>query len=237
MTGATAAWATEATRVLTERYQATGWAMQAIAGSLAMICTTAQQAIDSRRREGLLPDEPAWRLSAAFGEAGAHWSRAAAWPPHLRLGGSTRTLRGLTRDLREHVTGPAPLLADLHHVLNLLRPVAHQHVAVLERMVFRNELWVHASAIGALGRGHRGWFREPRGSLEGLSVLRAAQAGTREYEEAVGGLASAGRSYTHPSSRPTLEMERDPSAIGLASMSMSVVRHARSVAGPVTPSP
>jgi|GEM_PF-2356896 len=176
--GAVAGWAAEATRVLGERYRTSSWAVQAVAGTIALLSQVTMDAVDTHRREGRLPEAAARAASSALADSVTCWTAAASWPPHLRLGGQSRDLRRLVNDLRDEcVAKPGPRLVDLHHALVLVEPVAGLHATVMERLVTHHELWVHGPALGKPGGHVEGWVREPWWSTQGLFLLRASQAG------------------------------------------------------------
>lgn len=76
--GAVTRWAAEATLVLQERYRASGWAMQAIAGNLALLSHTAGHAVNLAAATGDITMTQADSMAGWFTEAARHWRTAAA---------------------------------------------------------------------------------------------------------------------------------------------------------------
>lgn len=176
--GAVTAWADEAKPVLTERYRVSGWALQAIAGDLALLSHVALRTIDHARTNGLVTPERAVEASAALLRALTSWRAAAAWPPNIRLGGITSELGRAVRDLREAFgAGPAPNVATLRHLLGIAVPIGRLHAERMERLVVGHELWVHGPSLGPAAGEARGWIREPWWSNQGIALAHAASAG------------------------------------------------------------
>lgn len=199
--GAAVAWARVATETLTERYRISSWAMQAIAGDLALLCRTTRSAVLAATSRGELPPPTANQLSASLDASTRAWRAAATWPPSLRLGGRNSDLRDASRDLREAIaTGPAAKLGSWRRVLGVVTPVALGHAAVMQSLVRRHELWIHSSAVDP-DYGHaRGWGREPRWSQQGKPLLAAALTGSRALDNAVSVLGTCPQRDTSNSS-------------------------------------
>lgn len=177
LTGAATAWADEAVLVLAERYRTSGWAMQAIAANLALISQTAHTAVQQAARRGELPDLGRMATQPLAGSVTA-WRAAAAWPPHLRLGGKTMELRALTRDLHHQLlTDPPASLADTRALLRIAVPVAEAHTTTMDRLVLGHELWIHGPSLGPSAGYIPGWAREPWWSHQGLTLMKTAQIG------------------------------------------------------------
>ena len=176
--GAIAAWVEEATQLLGDRYRLGSWAMQSIAGTIALLSQVTAGVVDSHRREGRLSEGAARAAGSALAESVRCWSTAARWPPHLRLGGKNREFRRLANDLRDEcLAKPVPRLSDLHHALALIEPVAGLHATVMGQLVTHHELWVHGPALGKPGGDIQTWIREPWWSGQGMPLLRASDAG------------------------------------------------------------
>jgi hypothetical protein len=182
--GAMVAWADETLLVLGERHRTTSWAMQAIAGNLALISHTAHNAIEQAIKNGGLPaaTRPA---SEALESSVTAWRAAATWPPCLRLGGATTGLQVLTRDLQQHLReAPPRTIADTRNLLHLALPVAEAHVATMDRLVRTHDLWIHGPSLGPSAGYMPSWEREPWWSHQGLSMAKAAQLGHRTLSKA-----------------------------------------------------
>ncbi len=199
--GAAVAWAHLASETLTERYRVSSWAMQAIAGDLALLSHTARSAVLAAGSRGELPRPSASQLVDSLDASARAWRAAAAWPPYLRLGGRNFDLREASRDLREAIaTGPAATLGSWRRVLGVATPVALGHAAVMQSLVSRYELWIHSSAVDP-DYGHaRGWGREPRWSQQGKPLLAAALTGSRALDNAVSVLGTCPQRDTTSSS-------------------------------------
>jgi hypothetical protein len=199
--GAAVAWARTASETLTERYRISSWAMQAIAGDLALLSHTARSAVRAAGSRGELPPQTASRLSDSLHASTRAWRAAAAWPPYLRLGGRSLDLREASRDLRETIaTGATATLATWRRVLGVAMPVALSHAAVMRSLVRGHELWIHSSAVDPADGYARGWGREPRWSQQGQPLLAAALAGSRALDDAVSLLSTCPQRDTSSSS-------------------------------------
>ena len=199
--GATVAWADEALLVLTDRYRVSGWAMQAIAGNLALISHTARVAVQAATPDGRLPagDQGS---AHALAESSTAWRAAATWPPHVRLGGKATELRALTRDLQQQLAGDPPrALVDTRDLIRLALPVAQAHTAMMDNLVAKHELWVHGPSLGPSAGDLRGWAREPWWSNQGVPMMNAARIGLQALDGASAALVSEA-SRTSPSSLP-----------------------------------
>ena len=187
--GALVAWADEALLVLGERHRTTSWAMQAIAGNLALISHTAHNAIEQAIKNGRLP-EAARPTSETLASSVTAWRAAATWPPYLRLGGETTDLRVLTRDLQQHLREDPPrTIADTRNLLHLALPVAEAHVATMDRLVRTHDLWIHGPSLGPSAGYIPSWEPEPWWSHQGLSLAKTAQIGHQALSKASATLA------------------------------------------------
>jgi len=188
--GAMVGWVDEALLVLNERHRTTSWAMQAIAGSLALISHTSQNAIEQAIHNGRLPaaTRPA---SEALERSVTAWRAAATWPPYLRLGGETIDLRVLTRDLQQHLhEDPPRTIADTRNLLHLALPIAKAHAATMDRLVRTHDLWIHGPSLGPSAGYIPSWEPEPWWSHQGLSLAKTAQLGHRALSKASATLAA-----------------------------------------------
>jgi hypothetical protein len=184
--GATAAWAHLASETLTERYRVSSWALQAIAGDLALLSHTTRSAVLAAASRGELAPQAAAEVSASLDASTHAWRTAAAWPPYLRLGGRNVDLREASRDLREAIAiGPTATLGSWRRVLGVAMPVALGHAAVMRSLVRKHELWIHSSAVDPVDGYARAWGREPRLSQQGQPLLAAALVGSRALDDAV----------------------------------------------------
>jgi hypothetical protein len=184
--GAAVAWAHLASETLSERYRISSWAMQAIAGDLALLSHTARSAVLAAAGSRELPPPSASRLSDSLDASVRAWRTAATWPPYLRLGGRNVDLREASRDLREAIaTDPSATLGSWRRVLGMATPVALGHAAVMRSLVRKHELWIHSSAVDPADGYARGWGREPRWSQQGQPLLAAALTGCRALDDAV----------------------------------------------------
>jgi hypothetical protein len=184
--GAAVAWARTASETLTERYRISSWAMQAIAGDLALLSHTARLAVVAAASRGELLPPTAGQISDSLDASARAWRTAATWPPYLRLGGRNSDLRAASRDLREAIaTGTAAGLGSWRRVLGVATPVALGHAAVMQSLVRRHELWIHGSAVDPDYGYARGWGREPRWSQQGQPLVAASLDGCRDLDGAV----------------------------------------------------
>lgn len=199
--GAAVVWAHVASETLTERYRISSWAMQAIAGELALLSHTARSAVLAAASRGELSPQTASQLSDSLHASTRAWRAAAAWPPYLRLGGRSLDLREASRDLRETIaTGATATLATWRRVLGVAMPVALSHAAVMRSLVRRHELWIHSSAVDPADGYARGWGREPRWSQQGQPLLAAALDGCRALDNTVSLLGTLAHGDTSGSS-------------------------------------
>ena len=199
--GAAVAWAHCASETLTERFRISSWAMQAIAGDLALLSHTARSAVLAAASRGELPPPTASRIADSLDASTRAWRVAATWPPHLRLGGRNFDLRKACRDLRESIaTGPAATLGGWRRVLSMATPVALGHAAAMQSLVRRHELWIHSSAIDPDYGYARGWGREPRWSKQGQPLLTASLDGCGALDRAVSLLSNCPQRDTSRSS-------------------------------------
>lgn len=184
--GAAVAWAHLASETLTERCRISSWAMQAIAGDLALLSHTARSVVLAAANRGELPPPTANQISDSLDASIPAWRAAATWPPSLRLGGRNLDLREASRDLREAIaTRPPATLGSWRRILGVAMPVALGHAATMQSLVRRHELWIHSSAVDPDYGYARGWAREPRWSQQGQPLLAAALDGCRALDAAV----------------------------------------------------
>ena len=220
--GAAVAWARIATETLTERYRNSSWAMQAIAGDLALLSHTARSAMLAATSRGELPTQTAAQISASLDASTRAWRAAATWPPSLRLGGRNFDLREASRDLRAAIASrPTGTLGSWRRVLGVATPVAIGHAAAMRSLVRRHELWIHSSAVDPADGYARGWGRERRWSQQGQPLLAASLDGCRALDRAVSLLGTCPQRDTSSSPRrwgPVHEMtdrtrqDREPQA-------------------------
>lgn len=175
--GAVVSWADEAWQILHDRHRATGWSMQATAGTLALLSLLAGDAVVRDGRATGMPGEAIDGLIDALAQSVQAWRAAATWPPNLRLGGHTEDFRRLTRDLRETIdTGPKPNLDTMRHLLGLIQPVGLLHATTMERLVAGRELWIHGHIPGTVDYARK-WQRAPSWIIVGQPLAKAAHAG------------------------------------------------------------
>jgi hypothetical protein len=199
--GAAVVWAHVASETLTERYRSSSWALQAIAGDLALLSHTARSAVLVAASRGELSPPTASLISESLDASARAWRAAATWPPYLRLGGRNFDLREASRDLREAITtGPTGGLGSWCRVLGMATPVALSHAAVMQSLVRRHELWIHSSAVDPADGSARGWGREPRWSQHGQPLLAASLAGSRALDNTVSLLSTCPQRDTSSSS-------------------------------------
>jgi hypothetical protein len=182
--GAAVAWADEALLVLGERHRTTSWAMQATAGSLALISHAAYDAVERAIKQRDLP-ETARTASQALAASVTAWRAAATWPPYLRLGGKTTDLRVLTRDLRQCLeTDPPRTVTETRNLLHLALPVAEAHAATMDRLARTHDLWIHGPSLGPSAGYIPGWEPEPWWSHQGLTLAKCVQIGREALDRA-----------------------------------------------------
>ncbi|MGC3995497.1 MAG: hypothetical protein QM779_15500 [Propionicimonas sp.] len=183
--GAVVTWADEAWQILHDRHRATGWTMQATAGTLALLTLLAGDAVVREGRATGMPRDAIDGLIDTLAQAVQAWRAAATWPPNLRLGGSTEDFRRLTRDLRETIdAGPKPDLATMRHLLGLIQPVGLLHTTTMTKLVAGRELWIHGHIPGTVDYARK-WQRVPAWITVGEPLARAAQSGHEALNRAV----------------------------------------------------
>ncbi|MFT4217262.1 MAG: hypothetical protein QM619_08795 [Micropruina sp.] len=182
--GAVTRWAAEATLVLQERYRVSGWAMQAIAGNLALLSHTAGRAALRAGAAGDITAAQADNMAGWFSEAARHWRTAAAWPPHVRLAGHTPTLRQLGRDVRD-ACDTDPSLHDLRAPMTAAARLSLLHASVMDQLAARRQLWVHTVRTDYRGDHIEAWTREPPGSPASWPLVQAARYGHHALDRAV----------------------------------------------------
>jgi len=174
--GVVAAWAEASRSILNDHYRVSGWAMQVIAADLALITQAVQRPFDLADDGGAVA--AASYVSEALSLGARSWRQAAAWPPHVRLGGQNADLRLASRDLREGVrSNPVSTIAQARRVLGLDVPIGAAHARCMSALVRKHELWIHAPVLVPKVPYERGWIREPVWSAEGRSLLSAAETG------------------------------------------------------------
>ena len=215
--GTVTRWAAEANLVLQERYRVSGWAMQAIAGNLALLSQTAGRAALHAGAAGDITAAQAESMAGWFVEAARHWRIATAWPPHVRLAGHTPTLRQLGRDVRD-ACGTDPSLRELGAPMAAAARLSLLHASVMDELAARRQLWVHTVRTDYRGDHIEAWVREPPGAAESWPLVQAARYGHQALNRAVSELARTMRSEaplsegwppdrmldgTHPRREPT----------------------------------
>ncbi len=212
--GVIAAWAETAGSILDDRYRVSGWAMQVIAADLALVTQAVRHPFALADVGGPVEAAASTSVLEALTLAARSWRQAAAWPPHLRLGGQNADLRMASRDLRDGVTGnPISTLAEAQRLLELAVPVAAAHARRMNALVRRRELWIYAPALVPKVPYERGWIREPPWSAEGRPLAVAAEAGRVALDGALRILSDAEpperlraeRPRRSPISNPSLE--------------------------------
>jgi len=197
--GAVVTWADEAWQILHDRHRATGWSMQATAGTLALLSLLAGDAVVRDGRGTGRPREAIDGLIDALAQSVQAWRAAATWPPNLRLGGNTEDFRRLTRDLRETIdTGPNPGLDTMRHLLGLTQPVGLLHATTMTRLVADRELWIRGHIPGTVDYARK-WQRVPSWITVGQPLVKAAQAGHEAMDRAVQLLSSTAPYIPRPS--------------------------------------
>lgn len=182
--GAVAAWAETAGTILDDRYRVSGWALQTVAADLALL------ALEVRRQfvdvGSSIEAAASTVVSDTLKLAVRSWRQAAAWPPHVRLGGQNADLRVASRDLREGVTtDPVSTIAQARGLLAQAVRVGAAHARCMSALVNNHELWVHTRFLVPKVPYERGWIREPSWSGEGRPLLEAADAGKNAIHRAL----------------------------------------------------
>ncbi|MFT3832531.1 MAG: hypothetical protein QM711_04315 [Micropruina sp.] len=191
--GAVTRWAAEATLVLQERYRVSGWAMQSIAGNLALLSQTAGRAAVRAGAAGDITAAQADNMAGWFVEAARHWRTASAWPPHLRLAGRTPTLRQLGINVRD-ACGADPTLRELGAPMMAAARLSLLHASVMDELAARRQLWVHTVRTDYRGDHIEAWVREPPGAAESWPLVQAARYGNQALDRAITELARTTRS-------------------------------------------
>lgn len=190
--GAVAAWAEIAGGILNDSYRVSGWAMQAIAADLALISLAARHPFLRADAGVQIEKSVAVLVSAALTDAAKSWRQAAAWPPHMRLGGQSTDLRLSSRDLRRRLVPERELgAAEARRILGLAVTVAAAHVRRMNDLILTNALWIHAPFLVPRAPYQHGWIREPEWSSEGRPVLVATQAAHHALNRALEAAAAA----------------------------------------------
>lgn len=183
--GAVVAWANEAWQTLHDRYRVTGWAMQATAGTLALITHHTREAVQREGAAHSMRSAEVDQIAGTLATATRAWREAATWPTNLRLGGSTEELRRLTTGVREAFDAePRQSLDAMRHVLGITHPVALLQASTMERLVAGRELWIHGVIPNSHGDYARKWQRVPEWSSAGTHLAEAAQAGWAATDQA-----------------------------------------------------
>lgn len=181
--GVIAAWAETAGSTLGDRYRVSSWAMQVVAADLAVISQAVRRPFAFADARGEVASTNVWE---ALTLAAQSWRQAAAWPPHLRLGGQNADLRLASRDLRDGVTsGPVSTFARARGLLGMAVPVGAAHVRSMGALVRKHELWIHAPVLVPQVPYQGGWIREPRWSAEGRQLLHSAETGLNALDGAL----------------------------------------------------
>jgi hypothetical protein len=200
--GAVAGWAATAGSILHDRYRVSGWAMQVIAADLALVSQTVRRPFVLANAGGRV-EAAASYVSEALKSATRSWRQAAAWPPHVRLGGQNADLRLASRDLRE-IVGRSPVSAtdQARRVLALAVPVGAAQAHCMNNLVSQHELWIHAPSLVPRVPYEPGWIREPIWSSEGRPLLLAAETGHESLNRALVAIGVAAPRYEFRGERP-----------------------------------
>lgn len=191
--GAVTRWAAEATLVLQERHRASGWAMQAIAGNLALLSLTAGRTTTRARGAGEITAAQAESLTRGFAESARSWRTAATWPPYLRLGGYTPTLRQLGGDVRDACIGTVPRLAELGAPMLAATRLSLLHASTMDRLATKHQLWMHTVRTDYRGDQVEAWTREPPGTTDSWHLVQAARDAHHALDRVVQELVQAVR--------------------------------------------
>lgn len=168
LSSATARWADQALTTLHDSPRLSGYAFQSIAGTIALLSQATVQVM----RHARVPDRDS---VVALQRASEAWRASSAWPPHVRLAGSSPGLRAATQQLaaalveQERGNGAAarPLerLLVLQDGLHAAKKVASAHRSALTAVVDHHHLWVAASTLSPRYRAAHpevrttGWVR------------------------------------------------------------------------------
>lgn len=183
--GAVIRWAAEATLILQERHRVSGWAMQAIAGNLALLSRTAGRAAIHARDVGDITKAQAENLTGWFAESARLWRTAATWPRHLRLGGHTPTLRELGTEVRDACIGTLPRLDTLKPPMQAAARLSLLHASAMDHLAAKHQLWMHTVRTDYRGQQVEGWTREPPGTMDSWHLVHAARDAHRALDRAV----------------------------------------------------
>ncbi len=203
--GAVDGWAAAAGEVLTDDHQVTGYALQRVAGSIALICQVTAATTKEAAAAGLVNPAAARIAAGALEHAAQAWRQAAAWPPHLRLGGRTTELRYASTVLDQALTGPQAAARDLPERLtglwaavNTATLVGDEHRVMTARLAAGGGLWVSVAALPpAYQATHPGvrrsdWVPQPASSTATSKPLAlAARAATDALRSAASELDAA----------------------------------------------
>lgn len=213
--GAMAAWAEIACSILDDRYRVSGWALQVIAADLALVSRAVQPPFALAGARDPAEASRTALVSAALTEAARSWRQAAAWPPHIRLGGQNPDLRLASRDLRDRLgRGPISNVAQVRRLLGLAVPIAATYVQCIHGLNRNHEFWIHAPFLVPNVHYQNGWIREPLWSSEGRPIMFAAESAHDALDRALQaiGVAHADSRSERPrwSPLPAPSPSRDP---------------------------
>lgn len=200
--GTVAAWAGTADSILNDRYRVSGWAMQTIATDLALLCHATLTCVAESQTDRTTRNFDRADLSRTLDVAAHAWRQAAAWPPHLRLGGKNPHLRDASRTLRERLSTEPITGAVGRRVLHQALPVGVAYVGVMRSLVDNRELWVHAPSLLPKVPYEPGWIREPRWSAEGRPLVLASETGRAALDGALRTIARTDVPEGPPTERP-----------------------------------
>lgn len=200
--GALRAWKHQASVTLDSPWLVTEHALRSTAGDVHFLLQAAGQALDRAVDAGVVAARNVGDARVQLGLGATAWQAATRWPPHLRLGGRSVSLRRAADYLRQALdpamvaqTDPAAHLTALGGALATAQGVAAHHERAIARLVRRGGLWVHGSQLtqDELNRteaSRHGWVVKPRGSEYGRGLLSTSTQAQAPLAAAAGAVLS-----------------------------------------------
>lgn len=229
--GALQDWAARAVEVLGSPMNVTGLALQLIASDIALLSAAASDLLVAHHDDASEHSISAAQLARGASHA---WTKAASWPPHVRLGGRTPDLRQTSTGLRKLVD---PLLRTQDPVtlaghreeaaalatrtLSVAVDVAKAHVACLQQLASGvPALWMDTSTIPV---SYLNTLDQLTHRADWRPAPKHLNAGTPLYQAGLGALSALERAFdatltsaSHGAAHSTVRWEVAPSrSIGI----------------------
>jgi hypothetical protein len=208
--GAVEQWARTATTVLSSQTQVTGYVLQSTAANIALLCLATARATKAAAADGPIAQPVADHAVVALQAASRAWRNAAAWPPHLRLGGRSAEYRRASNDLLAALSAdlnanPAPgnRFTELLAALPFAGEVARAHQLAAERLADAGGVWVSGESLMSTPQHHRAavaglrrssWIMEQPGQHAAEPIAAASRAAGAALHAALASLNAAANS-------------------------------------------